>query len=220
MRASNAGFSLLEVLGAIAILGIWFAALAEFAVLGLRNEGRSYRALRASLVADDALAKLELDIERGEWPEIGGSEEQVDDYTIRIDISPYNLEVPESKEGWFTPRQLRNSEGGGRFRHLSGGGGNGESKGGGRRGKGGRSRGGGSGAGGGGQQTPLLSIRVEVAWFEGNSQAFVTRDTFALDLRNAQERLSTLTSNATLNRQSADPAVEDVDAALGSAGEL
>ena len=88
MRASNAGFSLLEVLGAVAILGIWFTVLSELAMLGLRNEGRSHRAVKAALVADDVLAKLEIDIARGEWPEIGTVEDELDDYTIRIDVAP------------------------------------------------------------------------------------------------------------------------------------
>ena len=97
-RSSNAGFSLLEVLGAVAILGIWFTMISQISMIGLRNEGRSYRALMASLVVDEVLHEIELDMLRGNWPQVDSSEEETDDYIIRIDVEPYEeLVLPESE---------------------------------------------------------------------------------------------------------------------------
>ncbi len=117
-RARNAGFSLLEVLGAIAILGIWFAIIAEIAMVGLRNEGRSQRALLASLVADDLLSDIEIDMLRGKWPEIASEESQRDDYIIRIEVEPYDLDLPAAAGA--QPGSGAQSSGGKAFEYLSG----------------------------------------------------------------------------------------------------
>ncbi|MFB3118027.1 MAG: prepilin-type N-terminal cleavage/methylation domain-containing protein, partial [Myxococcota bacterium] len=52
MRISNGGFTLIEVLGAVAILAILYTTLATVAIRGLRSEGESRRMLEASLLAD------------------------------------------------------------------------------------------------------------------------------------------------------------------------
>ena len=58
-RNSRLGFTLLEVLGAVAVLGIWYFVLATIATDGLLKEGQSLRKLRAGLIADRMLAELE-----------------------------------------------------------------------------------------------------------------------------------------------------------------
>jgi prepilin-type N-terminal cleavage/methylation domain-containing protein len=60
------GFSLIEVLGAVAILGIWYVILASLAMQGMRLTGESQRRLRASLIADRILADFELMAAQGE----------------------------------------------------------------------------------------------------------------------------------------------------------
>ena len=50
------GFTLIEVVGAVAIVGIWFLVLSTSAFNGLSAESRVQRLLEASLIADEALA--------------------------------------------------------------------------------------------------------------------------------------------------------------------
>jgi prepilin-type N-terminal cleavage/methylation domain-containing protein len=62
-RAPDAGFTLLEVLAAVAILGIWYSVLASVAIQGLRAEGENARRIRAALLADRTLADVELELD-------------------------------------------------------------------------------------------------------------------------------------------------------------
>ena len=73
-RRGLVAFTLLEVLAAVAILGIWFTVLANAGIQGLRAEGRNHRQLRASLLADRTLTQLEMDLEDGIFPEAGLTE--------------------------------------------------------------------------------------------------------------------------------------------------
>jgi len=52
------GFTLLEVLAAVAILAVWFILIAGTAMQGLRAEGISRRRLEAAMIADQAMAEL------------------------------------------------------------------------------------------------------------------------------------------------------------------
>ncbi len=60
---STPAFTLLEVLAAVAILGIVYVVLADVAMQGLFAEGRAKRRLEASLKADLHLSELEVEIE-------------------------------------------------------------------------------------------------------------------------------------------------------------
>ena len=62
------GFTLLEVLAAVAILGILYVVLADVAMQGLLSEGRSRRRLEASLLADQALSDIEIEMASGGPP--------------------------------------------------------------------------------------------------------------------------------------------------------
>jgi prepilin-type N-terminal cleavage/methylation domain-containing protein len=53
------GFTLLEVLAAVMILGLWYTVIAAMAMDGLRAEGRSMRLLAAAQLADRTLAEVE-----------------------------------------------------------------------------------------------------------------------------------------------------------------
>jgi prepilin-type N-terminal cleavage/methylation domain-containing protein len=83
---SRGGFSLLEVLAAVAILGIWFVVLASVAVQGLRAEGSNERRIRASLAADAALAEIEMKLGRGELPE--DQESERGDFLVSVTSVP------------------------------------------------------------------------------------------------------------------------------------
>jgi hypothetical protein len=78
---------LLEVLAAVAILGIWFAILASLAIQGLRAEGKNARIVRASLAADTILADLESQIEIGEFP-LEEVETELDEFQITTRAIP------------------------------------------------------------------------------------------------------------------------------------
>jgi prepilin-type N-terminal cleavage/methylation domain-containing protein len=55
-RPAQNGFTLLEVLAAVAILSIWFIVIAGTSVQGLRAEGESRRRLEAGQMADRILS--------------------------------------------------------------------------------------------------------------------------------------------------------------------
>lgn len=93
-RNSRLGFTLLEVLGAVAVLGIWYFVLATIATDGLLKEGQSLRKLRAGLIADRMLAELEAESLGGSKPvlidEEVQSEEPGDDiYTIKKQVAAF-----------------------------------------------------------------------------------------------------------------------------------
>jgi prepilin-type N-terminal cleavage/methylation domain-containing protein len=88
------GFTLLEVLAAVAILGIWYMVAATIAMQGLRAEGQSQRQIRASLIADGVLADLESDFALASPPPAQDDETEQGDFTIRVEIKPYELTLP------------------------------------------------------------------------------------------------------------------------------
>lgn len=93
-RPPQAGFTLLEVLAAVAILGIWYMVMASIATQGLRAEGESQRRLRASLLADEILADLESGLVLGSAPAAQTEETVRDRFTVRVVVEPYLLEFP------------------------------------------------------------------------------------------------------------------------------
>jgi len=70
-RSRPSAFTLLEVLAAVAILGIIYIVLADVTMQGLFAEGRAKRRLEASLKADRYLSELELQFEAGLVPALG-----------------------------------------------------------------------------------------------------------------------------------------------------
>jgi prepilin-type N-terminal cleavage/methylation domain-containing protein len=94
------GFTLLEVLVAVAVLGLLYTALAGVAIQGLRAEGESYRRLEASLLADSLLADIEVGLGEGAPPRLGREEDERDGFTIVTEVSAYELPVQlEAPEG-------------------------------------------------------------------------------------------------------------------------
>lgn len=82
------GFTLLEVLAAVLVLGLLYTVLADVAIHGLRAEGESRRRLEASLYADELLADIEGAIAAGDIPLIGVEEEEDEPYVIELAVSP------------------------------------------------------------------------------------------------------------------------------------
>jgi hypothetical protein len=82
------GFTLLEVLGAVLVLGMLYSVLAEVAIQGLRAEGENRRRLEASLFADELLSEIEVSIVAGDVPPLGVSLEEDELYAIELEVSP------------------------------------------------------------------------------------------------------------------------------------
>jgi len=86
-RARRAGFTLIEVLAAVALLGILYAVLARVAIEGLRAEGESERRLEASLLADERVN----DLFGAPLPAVGHAETQEGDFAISLDVAPFQV---------------------------------------------------------------------------------------------------------------------------------
>lgn len=97
LKANRAGFTLLEVLAAVAILGIWFTVLAGVAIQGLRAEGQNSRIIRASLAADAALVDVEAAIAAGAFP-IEDQEFEDEEFQIVVRRIPFSDAGFESGE--------------------------------------------------------------------------------------------------------------------------
>jgi len=94
MRSSDGGFTLIEVLGAVAILAILYTTLSTVAIRGLRSEGESRRMLEASLLADWELSEFELELQTGAAPEIGITRsEEEDGFTVTWEVAPLQTKI-------------------------------------------------------------------------------------------------------------------------------
>ena len=92
LRAGHAaGFTLLEVLAAVLVLGLLYTVLATAAMRGLRSEGIDRRRAEAALIADAELGKLEANMATGIPPPVGGAEEERPPYTIRVEVVPEDV---------------------------------------------------------------------------------------------------------------------------------
>lgn len=185
------GFTLLEVLAAVAILAIAYTTLGSSGLQGLQQEGEARRRLQASLLADATIAEIESAIEAGTAPPVGEEETESEDYRIQVSVEPFTLVVPEVEAG-----------GGGK--RL----GNAQSRLGGERSSAqaapGESLLGPSGAGRGGQ-SPLRRIAVRVVWDEGFGERVAARTTFALDGEAAAATIQALAQAAANAQDAAQP---------------
>jgi prepilin-type N-terminal cleavage/methylation domain-containing protein len=161
--ASRGGFTLLEVLASVAVLGILFTMLSSSSIQSLRKQGENYRRVHASLVADRYLAEIETNLENGVPPEEGG-QEQIEDggeaeFTVRVQTLPFDeyadVQVP-------LPRAGADPDAASDLLQLIADDAEGLAE-------------------------MLLTIRIEVRWKEGADEHLVVRSTYALDLAGALE---------------------------------
>ena len=82
MSRAERGLTLLEVLAAVALLGILYTALAATTSQGIWNEFESRQRLEASLLADEVLARIELDLRAGVPLERRVVEDRIDDFVV------------------------------------------------------------------------------------------------------------------------------------------
>jgi hypothetical protein len=96
MRRVECGLTLLEVLGAVALLGILYTVLAGSAVEGLRSEGDSRRRLAASLRADELMVEIELSLDSGAAPPLGATSVEEEGFTVVTEVRAF--EPPPARE--------------------------------------------------------------------------------------------------------------------------
>ena len=158
MRISNRGFTLFEVLGAVAILAIVYTTLSTVAIQWLRSEGESRRLLEASLLADWELSEFELELETGAAPEIGITETEVEDgFTVTWEVTP--LQVVIFENATTNDRDANASNLAGQSALVPAGP------------IGTTDRG----------DVPFLQVVLKVSWFEAGNERSTTRTIFAVD---------------------------------------
>jgi general secretion pathway protein I len=158
------GFTLFEVLAAVALLGILFTTLAGVASAWLRAEGEARRRFEASLAADVRLGELEAEVAAGKVPEPDQSEAVDEPFRITTRVEPLTppVELFEEVESAKSSRQGP-AQGAAAPTLFP--------------------------APGSSFQAPLRLITVLVRWDEGDEERRVERTTLALDLEAAAPAL-------------------------------
>jgi prepilin-type N-terminal cleavage/methylation domain-containing protein len=107
MRRNSAAFTLLEVMAAVAVIAIVFTTLARVANEGLRSQGLNRRRLEASLLADQYLSEVEIQIASGVAPEIGESESEEGTFAILVSVTSFDIAsaIPVAGFGATDPGQ-------------------------------------------------------------------------------------------------------------------
>lgn len=178
-RASRAGggrrahgFTLLEVMAAVAVLGILTTVLVRVASQGMAAEGDARRRLEASLLADQVLLELETAWKSGQPLEMGRVEDEREGFAVVVDVAP----LDPATFGFGAALEPPPEEG--------------------RRGGGRREAETGApslfSAAGPNQPAILGFVTVVVSWMEGAHEQAVTRTSFALDRQAAAPLLEPL----------------------------
>lgn len=89
--ARRRGFTLLEVMAAVLVLGLLYTWLVNVAIVGLRSEGTDRRRADADLIADLELSLIEASVSVGQLPEDGRSERDEDPYRVLVEIAPIDV---------------------------------------------------------------------------------------------------------------------------------
>jgi hypothetical protein len=109
MRNSDAGFTLFEVLGAVAVLAIVYTTLSGVAMHWLRSEGESRRILEASLIADMEISEFELELDTGVAPELGITESETEDgLVLTWEVTPLETKIFKTAQEQEQERNARN----------------------------------------------------------------------------------------------------------------
>jgi prepilin-type N-terminal cleavage/methylation domain-containing protein len=190
--AQRGGFTLLEVLAAVAILGIAYIALGSSGIQALQHEGESRRRLQASLLADSELAEIETQLEAGLAPQLGKNEREAEGFQVAVEVTPFTIDIPE--ENTASGQRLgkaRSRLGGSDAQRLPQPVIPGPSL-----------LGGGQGAG---AVSPLRKIDVRVTWNEGFGERSVARTTFGLDREAAAPTIDALNAQTAAQSQQKKP---------------
>lgn len=180
----RAGFTLLEVLAAVAVLGLVYSVLATSAIQGMRQEGDAGHRLRASLLADQRITEIEAQVALGQTPELGETEDEEEEFLVRTEVRPLDLEVGDTKASKRAKDRLERAVGA--------------------RPKGGQGEAGTLLHPAGGSKQPLLRrIDLAVVWTDGASEQSVRRTTFGLDAVAAAPLIEQLVAAAAAEKEQA-----------------
>lgn len=188
--ASAAGFTLIEVLAAVAILGIFVSILAELAFQGLRAEGDSVRRVEASLLADTRIQEIEAQAVAGNGA-LGRRETRQDLFTITQELRGFDP-AKDGLAAWLAALAPKASARPARgFELLQAG-----------------------------RSAPLRIAHVEVRWKEGSDARRVTRSTLVVDEAALEPQLDPLADDRTQKAggPNADGGPANSEAASGSSG--
>jgi Tfp pilus assembly protein PilV len=193
MPRAERGLTLLEVLGAVALLGILYTVLAGSAIEGLRSEGESRRRFEAALLADERMAAIELALASDAAPEQGSSSEEQDGFTVRTEVTAFepppaakDAEARSGKPRSLAARRAEASrvEAPSLFEKPASP----------------------------TEPAALRSIEVVVLWEEGNEEREVRRTTYALDATAIEELFAAVGGSESAQR-AAKAAKEAADGA-------
>ncbi|HKA14111.1 MAG TPA: type II secretion system protein [Myxococcota bacterium] len=100
-RAPRGGFTLIEVMAGVLVLGLLYTVLASSAMRGLRSEGTDRRRAGAEMIADRELTELELELAAGsEDVRDGTTQRDEEPYKVIVDVEPADVLA-------MLPRDLR-----------------------------------------------------------------------------------------------------------------
>jgi prepilin-type N-terminal cleavage/methylation domain-containing protein len=151
--AARAGFTLIEVMAAVAVLGLFGTVLAQQAIQGMHYEGDARRRLQASLLADRALWQVEAGLKLGTPPQPKQEETETEEgFRVLLDVQPLDLAQLGLAPKPDAPGAQRDAPPG-------------------------APPGGDAAA----LPLPIFQVFVRVAWTEGLVEQTVTRTTFAFD---------------------------------------
>ena len=154
------GFTLLEVLVAVALLGVVVSVLARSAIEGMSYEGDATRRTRASLIADRALWSVEAGLRLGP-PQAVHEESEEGEFQVMLDVQPLEL-GPGGLDALLGAREKTKGADGPA----------------------------GAGTPVPTVALALFRVFVQVSWVEGLRELSVTRSTFAYDASAAAQALS------------------------------
>src|SRR5215470_9746847 len=84
----RSGFTLIEVMAAVLVLGLLYTVLASAAMRGLRSEGTDRRRADAAMIADRRLTAIETEISAGQPLKDGRLEDDQEPYKILVEVEP------------------------------------------------------------------------------------------------------------------------------------
>jgi prepilin-type N-terminal cleavage/methylation domain-containing protein len=90
MRARSA-FTLIEVMAAVFMLGLFVAAISQLLTQARRNEGFARLQAQAAAQADDEVASLEEGLARGTAPALGSRESGEDPWRVVTEVRPFDV---------------------------------------------------------------------------------------------------------------------------------
>jgi prepilin-type N-terminal cleavage/methylation domain-containing protein len=91
VRRSSRAFTLIEVMAAALILGVFVTALSEMLARASRFEGDTRRIAEAAALADRELARIEEGMQRGAAPPLGKTENAEDFFSVATEVRAFDV---------------------------------------------------------------------------------------------------------------------------------